>query len=66
MLEEAGELEEAEVTRRAALDAARDIHGDDHPHTLIALSELARLVITQARTRALDPGPTRARLQARL
>ena len=44
MLEEIGELEEAEATRRAGLDAARDVHGDEHPQTLVALAALARLV----------------------
>ena len=44
LLEEVGELDEAEAVMRAELGALRHIHGDASPKTLLALSRLGRLL----------------------
>ena len=47
LLHSQGRLREAELLYREDLDASRQVHGDAHPDTLVAVSNLAQLLSEQ-------------------
>ena len=50
MLKQQGKLEEAEPLSREALEGMREVHGPRHPSTLIAVDNLATLLVESGRT----------------